>query len=548
MAGYGYGYFQGGVSIGSELNVLVAPTLLELTVASDVQINLAWTVNGTAQTGHRIYISTDNITFTEKGTVLGLTATYNATGLTPYTRYYFKVVAYKGGAESESTNIATLRTNAPTILSDGNTVAFYDHAQLEPEPLNNEYGNIVTFPNTVGELYDLLQAVGVQQPIWNEDGISFSGAGHSLQCAEMPFNSPVTFYLYFKQISWTIYDIVLAYDNEVGKNIWQVGTTPRLQAGGTINNTDLSINTWGVLKFCLNGANSWFQINNGTVYTGSITGNMASLTLGSLFAQNSSFSNIKLKDLIVRNIAESVSNNAIVTDYLYKKNAPLNKGKLVITSDDGKSGVYAYGLPLFKAKGVKGTFYLYSNSIDTPGFITSAQALEMYNDGMDMQCHSFTHALFSTLTEDEIITEFTNVNNKFASIGIPTPVHFAYPEAVFNQTTKDYIKTSGLRKTAVVALGGSTVFTDTGTGLYQIPRKVIGNIDEDTLNILKGYMDTAKSKKQALVLCYHNILDSGAGGALDGTISVTQMASIIDYAQSIGIDIVTISELYELLK
>jgi surface protein len=92
---------------GSGLN-LFAPSNLVAVVNSANQIDLTWTVNDTKQTGHRIYISTDNVTYTEKGTVSGLTAAYSATSLTEDQTYYFKVVAYKGTTESQPSNIVTM--------------------------------------------------------------------------------------------------------------------------------------------------------------------------------------------------------------------------------------------------------------------------------------------------------------------------------------------------------------------------------------------------------------------------------------------------------
>lgn len=86
--------------LGSLLNRHPAPSSLVLTAASDVQIDLSWTL-GSGAVPHRIYISTDNVTFTEKGTVLAGVNTYSATGLNNYTRYYFKVVAYSGSIESD---------------------------------------------------------------------------------------------------------------------------------------------------------------------------------------------------------------------------------------------------------------------------------------------------------------------------------------------------------------------------------------------------------------------------------------------------------------
>lgn len=107
-------------AVGSEVNVSfdgLAPTLLSATAISDVRIDLAWTVNSTNRDGHRIYISTDNVTFTLKGTVLGATAVYSATGLTSATTYYFKVVAYEGTTESTAA-IASATTEEVIVFDE----------------------------------------------------------------------------------------------------------------------------------------------------------------------------------------------------------------------------------------------------------------------------------------------------------------------------------------------------------------------------------------------------------------------------------------------
>lgn len=102
-----------------------APSALSLTVNSDTAITLNWTIGSTNHDGHRIYISTDNVTFTEKGTVTGSTATYQATGLTQGTKYYFYVVAYNGfgeGDSSETVNATTLMAltrNSDIVWSGG---------------------------------------------------------------------------------------------------------------------------------------------------------------------------------------------------------------------------------------------------------------------------------------------------------------------------------------------------------------------------------------------------------------------------------------------
>jgi hypothetical protein len=82
-----------------------APSALILTVVDDTTIKLDWTNGSTNHDGHRIYISTDGVTFSANSTVLGATATKQVTGLA-YTdpSFQFYVKAYKGTNESTASN------------------------------------------------------------------------------------------------------------------------------------------------------------------------------------------------------------------------------------------------------------------------------------------------------------------------------------------------------------------------------------------------------------------------------------------------------------
>lgn len=80
------------------------PSGLALTVISDTEIDGSFTINGTGQDGHKIYISTDNITFTLLDTLTGTDNTFQATELTKGQAYYFLVKAYKGDNLSDGTD------------------------------------------------------------------------------------------------------------------------------------------------------------------------------------------------------------------------------------------------------------------------------------------------------------------------------------------------------------------------------------------------------------------------------------------------------------
>lgn len=95
-----------------------SPSALTLTVNDDTKITLNWTIGSTNHDGHRIYISTDGVTFTENSTVFGAIATKQVTGLTARTLYYFYVVAYKASIESSASNTVNAYTN-PTWFVEG---------------------------------------------------------------------------------------------------------------------------------------------------------------------------------------------------------------------------------------------------------------------------------------------------------------------------------------------------------------------------------------------------------------------------------------------
>ena len=92
ISGTHYSNYCTAVSIAVSFAPDGSPSALSLTVNDDTKITANWIIGSTNHDGHRIYISTDGVNFTEKGTVTGATATYQATGLTAGTKYYFYVL------------------------------------------------------------------------------------------------------------------------------------------------------------------------------------------------------------------------------------------------------------------------------------------------------------------------------------------------------------------------------------------------------------------------------------------------------------------------
>ena len=103
-----------------------APTGLSATSASSVQINLIWSDNSPNETGFKIERASDS-GFTQNLTLVTTTAanaaSYNNTGLTAGTTYYYRVRATNAGGDSADTSTASATTSAAAPVAHSGVAA-----------------------------------------------------------------------------------------------------------------------------------------------------------------------------------------------------------------------------------------------------------------------------------------------------------------------------------------------------------------------------------------------------------------------------------------
>jgi len=90
-----------------------APTNLVAHAVSPTEIDLTWQDNSTSEQGFHIERSLDGQNFTEIATVGPNVQSYNDTGLTPQTTYFYRVLAFNNFGNSEPSNVAAETTPKP---------------------------------------------------------------------------------------------------------------------------------------------------------------------------------------------------------------------------------------------------------------------------------------------------------------------------------------------------------------------------------------------------------------------------------------------------
>ena len=205
------------------------------------------------------------------------------------------------------------------ILTDGSTVLWVD----SQENITKNGSDLVSlWGDKSGNGNDLVQATETNRPTWNSNGILFDGVDNFMKAA-FTLNQPEFIYIVFKQVTFTNVDKVFDGNSANTGFLTQSSPSPELKIYGgsalSTGNGDLALDTYGIVRVLFNGASSTFQINETT----QITGNFGASSMGgfSLGARQDgvSPSHIEVKEVIIRNVADSAQDEGTIYNYLADK-------------------------------------------------------------------------------------------------------------------------------------------------------------------------------------------------------------------------------------
>ena len=135
-----------------------------------------------------------------------------------------------------------------------------------------------------GNARHLVQAAGTNQPAYSAGVFTFDGVDNYMT-ASFTSNQPITYYLVGSQVTWSA-GFEYLFDGGIADRVAlaQAVGTPGLSlyAGSFVaNNTNLAVNTAGIVCAVFNGASSSLRVNNTVKTTGNAgANNAAGVTLG----------------------------------------------------------------------------------------------------------------------------------------------------------------------------------------------------------------------------------------------------------------------------
>jgi|GEM_PF-2508943 len=97
-----------GIVQGTTLPLPQAPSNLTATPVSSTQIKLSWQDNSSDETGFRVEMSTDGVTFAYKGSAVANGTSYTVSALTAGTTYHFRVYSVRGSDKSAYSNVVNI--------------------------------------------------------------------------------------------------------------------------------------------------------------------------------------------------------------------------------------------------------------------------------------------------------------------------------------------------------------------------------------------------------------------------------------------------------
>lgn len=122
---------------------------------------------------------------------------------------------------------------------------------------------------------------------------------------------------------------------------------------------------------------------------------------------------------------------------------PLPANPVVITFDDGYADLYTTAYPILAAHGFKAVAYIVSGFVDQPRYVTSAQVVQMDENGIEIASHTVNHANLARTSYASVRRELVDSKLWLEHLLGHTVLDFAYPSGQFNAMVVNQVGRAG---------------------------------------------------------------------------------------------------------
>jgi len=224
-------------------------------------------------------------------------------------------IASAGEEGSEGSSI-----NVEDVISDGNTVAWYLADDLTT--ITKDGSDLVSqWSDKLASGHDLLQATGTNQPLWVAPGtVRFDGVDDVMKTAAFTYEQPESIYMIINFITLTADDYAMDGNTTITGTIYESAVNIYAYAGTLSTGIPTTTGVYHIVRIVFNGANSKIQLDNNAAVTGNFgAANMGGFNLGSRIGTPKNYANIEVKEIILRNVVDSVENEDAIYNYLVSR-------------------------------------------------------------------------------------------------------------------------------------------------------------------------------------------------------------------------------------
>lgn len=148
--------------------------------------------------------------------------------------------------------------------------------------------------------------------------------------------------------------------------------------------------------------------------------------------------------------------------YALSRNAPLPAKPIILTFDDGYRDQYENAFPLLRQYGYTGTFFIFTQVIDTynVSYLTWDMVIEMHQAGMEFGSHSYRHPDLSGRDVDFLVYEILGSKEAIEErIGEPVRF-FSYPSGRYDDLTIKVLDSAHFWSAVTTQFGAEQSYND----------------------------------------------------------------------------------------